>query len=111
MLRTAPSTNLLERRMRLLICTRCASRPPHSEALGSEVARPCELTCPVFTHLPLLRKTALLCDPMLASRRDALRQKMEQLSKVDTRGARGESPLIRHRDEVIRGVLQTIGER
>jgi hypothetical protein len=48
---------------------------------------------------------------MLASPRDALRRKIEQLSGADARDAGGESPLHRHREEVIRGVLQTIGER
>ena len=103
MIYTAPSNERFQRQMRRLICTRCTSRPLHSETLGSEVVRPCELTCPLFRCLPLLRKTAMLRDPMLGSRRQALRQQIQQLSNGN-----GDSPLSRHRDDVIRGILDLL---
>ena len=64
MLRTLPSIDLLKHELRARVCTHCHVRPPHSESLGPEVVRPCELSCPVFVHLPAMRKVAVLRDPI-----------------------------------------------
>jgi hypothetical protein len=40
------------------ICTVCPLRPPGSESLGPEVARSCEIGCPIFTNLEPLKAIA-----------------------------------------------------
>jgi hypothetical protein len=69
------------------------------------------MKCPVFVHLPVLRKTATLADPMLRSRTDALRQRIEQICDARPGAtASDDCPLSRYRDDVIRAVLELVGE-
>jgi hypothetical protein len=111
MLRTIPSLELLRHELRRRVCTRCHLRPPHSESLGPEVVRPCEVECPVFLHVPALRKTAALTDPMLGSRAQALRQRTDQICDATPGGAAArDCPLRRYREDVIRAVLEMVGE-
>lgn len=114
MLRTMPSLSLLEREIRLRVCPRCHLRPPHSESLGPEAVRACEMSCLVFTHLPMLRKTAILTDPMLRSRADALRRRIHEICQADPCGSNavdgGTSPLNRYRGPIIKSVLKLVGE-
>ena len=46
--------DLAHRVVREVACTQCYQRPPGSEALGPEVVRVCEPSCPLFVHLPSL---------------------------------------------------------
>jgi hypothetical protein len=53
-----PITEVERRLVREIACVDCYQRPRGSEALGPEVARSCEGTCPLFFHLPKLAKLA-----------------------------------------------------
>lgn len=53
-MRHLPLNEIASRVARQVACARCSDRPQGSEALGPEVARPCEATCPLFVHLPKL---------------------------------------------------------
>jgi hypothetical protein len=110
MLRTMPSLDVLRREMRRRICSHCNHRPRHSESFGAEVVRPCEVACPRFIHLPTLRKVAILADPMIHPRRDAVRQWIEQTCDDDRASAAAAGPLARYREDVIRAVIDTVGD-
>jgi hypothetical protein len=112
MLRTLPSIELLKHVLRARVCTLCHLRPPHSESLGPEVVRPCELACPVFVHLPALRKLAILRDPMIGSRAAALGQRIDQIcnARPDAPGGGGGSPLGRYRNEVVGAMLDLVDD-
>ena len=49
-----PISEVERRLVRDIACMSCYQRPEGSEALGPEVARSCEDTCPLFFHLPKL---------------------------------------------------------
>jgi hypothetical protein len=119
MLRNIPSLDQLRHEIRRRICSQCYRRPPHSESLGPEVVRPCELSCPVFVHLPTLRKIAVLRDPMLASRRDAVEHRINEVcgdelaadpSVTCSKPSRDDQPLRRYRKELANAVLELAGE-
>ncbi len=122
MLRVTPSLELLHHEIRRRVCAHCYRRPPHSESLGPEVVRPCELTCPVFVHLPMLRKTAVLLDPMLGSRREAMKHRIAEVLSNERLienavpiAPRSQPPsvdplLLRYRDQVVNTVLELVGE-
>ena len=90
--------------------------------LARKVSGPCELTCPVFVHLPMLRKTAVLLDPMLGSRREAMKHRIVEVlsnesptENTDPGAPRSpppaEDPLLRrYRDQVVNTVLELVGE-
>jgi len=61
-MRHLPVNEIARRLAREIACTRCAERPPGSEALGPEVARPCETECPLFIYLPTLIRLARQVD-------------------------------------------------
>jgi hypothetical protein len=128
MLRELPTIDLLRHEMRRRVCVQCQWRPPHSEALGPEAVRPCELTCPVFAHLHRLTSTAVLIDPMLRSRETALRHGIDQICVAppghagtaagrgpaagsEPDGTPGDSPLNRYREQVIEAILDIVGRR
>src|SRR5688500_7818520 len=79
MLTHPPSLDLLRHEMRRHVCARCRWRPRHADGVGPEVVRPCEESCPVFLHLPRLRRVAVLTDPMLRDRADALRRAIRSI--------------------------------
>jgi hypothetical protein len=54
-----PISEVERRLVREIACVSCYQRPPGSEALGPQVARTCEGSCPLFFHLP---KLALLAN-------------------------------------------------
>ena len=122
MLRVTPSLDLLHHEIRRRVCAHCYRRPPHSESLGPEVVRSCELTCPVFVHLPMLRKTAMLLDPMLGSRREAMKHRIAEVlsnesptENTDPGAPRSQPPaedppLRRYREDVVNTVLELVGE-
>lgn len=110
MLRSLPSIEAIKHELRRRVCPRCHLRPRHSESLGPEVVRPCELACPVFVHLPALRRTAVLRDPMVSSRADAIGHKIDQLCGPQKGAAAGASPLNKYRDEVIGAVLELVDD-
>jgi hypothetical protein len=121
MLRVMPKLETLEHEMRRRVCMHCHLRPRHSEMFGPEAVRPCELTCPVFVHLPMLRKIAVQLDPMLGSRRKALTHRVEQIcgirriATVDTdepvsQPHVDDEPLRQYRNDVIDTILETVGE-
>ena len=51
-------TDVALRLVRKVACTQCDQRPTGSAALGPEVSRACEVTCPLFLHLPALVRLA-----------------------------------------------------
>jgi hypothetical protein len=53
-----PINDVTLRLVREVACVQCSDRPPGSELLGPEVARPCEGRCPLFFHLPTLVRLA-----------------------------------------------------
>lgn len=53
-----PIDEVARRAVRAVACTQCYQRPAGSEALGPEVPRACEATCPLFLHLPTLVRLA-----------------------------------------------------
>ena len=106
--RNTPSLEAFAREMRQRICMQCSQRPPHSEMLGPEVVRSCEQSCPLFSHLPMLRKIALLTDPMLRSRRETVRQWVARMCEIDPSIA--DSPLNRDLDGVLDAVSHVLHE-
>lgn len=63
-----PNIEDLQRLTRIVSCDHCPYRRPCTRSSNPDAARPCEVNCPLFTHLPLLRETARLLDPMVADR-------------------------------------------
>lgn len=57
-MRHLPITEVAHRLVREIACTKCYQRPAGSETLGPEVARPCEMSCALFFHLPTLVRLA-----------------------------------------------------
>jgi hypothetical protein len=119
MLRRMPSLDTLRHEVRRRVCVHCYRRPWHSESLGPEVIRPCEPTCPVFVHLPMLRKTAMTLDPMLSCRQAAVRHRIDYICNASTQQTEDRqavpqrednSPLRRYRNEIVKAVLDLVGE-
>jgi hypothetical protein len=61
-MRHLPVDEIVHRLVRETACTRCARRPRGSDALGPEVMRSCEPSCPLFLHLPALVRLARQAD-------------------------------------------------
>ena len=121
MLRHIPSLEQLQREMRERVCAHCHLRPPHSEMLGCEAVRPCEIDCPLFVHLPLLRKTALSIDPMLGSRRKALQDRIDQIFQTSHSHGAGDAQhkanyeqrmcaVRENRDRIVDALLEIVGD-
>ena len=53
-MRHLPLNEVARRLAREVACVQCYQRPAGSDALGTEVARWCESSCPLFAHLPAL---------------------------------------------------------
>ena len=79
----------MARSLRVKVCALCPRRPAGSEAWGNQTPRPCEATCPVFVHLPLLRDAAARVDPLVGCRERVLRGLMRRL---DDAAAPGPAP-------------------
>ena len=115
MLRNPPSLELLQHELRRRVCQHCCGRPPSSEMLGPEAVRICELTCPIFVHLPKLLNAAILTDPMLRSKEEILRHLIEEL--CHTHGGHcntpiacpARNPLGCYRTAVINVILDLVG--
>ena len=110
MLRTMPTLETFRTEMRRRVCPKCHLRPRHSESLGPEAVRPCEQSCPLFVHLPMLRKVAILADPMIHPRREAVRQWIAQTCGRDGHCAGTDCPLRRYRDEAAQTVMEIVGD-
>jgi hypothetical protein len=122
MLRTIPTLETLQHEMRRRVCMHCHLRPRHSEGFGPEAVRSCEMTCPVFVHLPMLRKTTIQLDPMLGSRRTALEHKIDQLCGLGRSDEKtdpsiplsqphvDDEPLRSYRQNVVNTLLEVVGE-
>jgi hypothetical protein len=54
--------DVIQRAIRGSVCTICYQRPAGSEKFPNSVARACEGHCPLFHHLPLLYRIAVLDD-------------------------------------------------
>ena len=111
MLRTHFSLEVLQHEMRRRVCAGCRWRPRHNEALGPEVARPCEATCSVFRNLPALARTALLMDPMIRPVEQTLRRHIAEMCAARPKAGREavatgstDCPLTRYQDEVARTI-------
>lgn len=68
----SPNLDLVRRVTRVRICANCPRRTPDTDRLLSDVPRPCERGCPLFEHLPQLKRLADAADPMLGSRQGVL---------------------------------------
>lgn len=68
-----PSTQAIQERLRLLVCRHCAWAQPHDESIDRRTPRRCEKNCPLFQHVPHLKRTAELLDPSLRNRHVTLR--------------------------------------
>jgi hypothetical protein len=110
MLRSLPSIDLLKHELRRRVCSKCHLRPPNSERIGAEVVRPCEVSCPAFVHLPVLRRVAALQDPLVGSRAEALGKKIDQISAHQRQASCRRSPLGLYRDEIIRAVVDLVDD-
>src|SRR4051794_28778492 len=108
MLRSLPTLDMLRTHMRMRVCPHCRLRPQNGEALGPAVARPCEASCPLFVRLPVLRKVAILADPMLRPRREAVRQWIARTREADP--AVASSPLNRYRHRILDTVSEIVGD-
>src|SRR5689334_20577741 len=104
MLRTKPSLEAVKHEVRRRICATCRRRSADVARRNANSPRSCEATCPVFAHLPMLRKTALLIDPMLRSRKEVLRGRINRVRK------RGDRVLGVHADELVNLITELIGE-
>lgn len=103
---------VLRRQIRHRICARCHRRRPAKRA-NQELVRPCERMCRIFQALPMLHRTALLIDPMLSSRRDALGHLITDIcARNSTKTSRkpGDDPLVHYREAVVETVLRVVGE-
>src|SRR4051794_35051263 len=99
MLRTTPRIETFRTRMRLRVCPHCRVAAGGGGACGPGVARACESRCPLFVRLPMLRKVAVLADPMLRPRREAVRGWMARVCAEDAAAAG--SPLARNRRRIL----------
>jgi hypothetical protein len=108
MLRTTPTLDMLRTEMRLRVCPHCRSRPRHNEALGPEVVRPCEMSCALFVRLPVLCKVAILADPMIHPRREAVRHWIAQTCGSDPAVADG--PVNRYRHRILDAMSEMVGD-
>ena len=79
-----PNIEALQRLTRIFSCDHCPYRCPSTRSWNPDAARPCEANCPLFAHLPMLRETARLVDPMLA-------EPLTVLSRVVTASIPGQS--------------------
>ena len=84
--------------------------------LGPEAVRICELTCPIFVHLPKLRNAALLIDPMLRSKENVLRHLIDELCQTHRPYYNGPgsphpsaNPLRCYRREVVNAIIDLVG--
>ena len=57
-MRHLPIMDVARRLVREAACMQCSDRPAGREALGPEMARSCEGSCPLFFHLPALLRLA-----------------------------------------------------
>ena len=73
-----PSLDLVRRVTRVRICANCPRRTPGTDRLLSDVPRPCERGCPLFDHLPQLKRLAGAADPMLGSRQGVLLRYLDE---------------------------------
>lgn len=120
MLLHPPSLDVLRHELRRRICTKCAARPCQSEILGPEVVRPCEIDCPIFVHLPRLRRAAMCLDPMLTDRDRMLGAQVEEFCPADKWSPSGTAstdllprewcPLRRYRAETAKVILDLVTE-
>ena len=80
-MRHAIPVETMARSLRVKVCPHCPRRPAGSDEWGCEQPRPCEATCPVFVHLPLLCRAAKQVDPLVGSRERVLRGLMRRLEE------------------------------
>jgi hypothetical protein len=100
-----PTLDTARRAMRAVVCAHCSERPAGSEQWESDVPRACEQQCPLFVNLGVLRKAALLSDPMLRSPRQALLARIEKLE----RPLAGRGALSRHKGEIVKMLSTMFG--
>jgi len=81
------NTEHFERVVRARICAGCPFKSRESASSGPDVRRACEVTCPLFVHLPLLCRTAQQLDPMVGHRRDVLKGMVERIGEKSAHGA------------------------
>ena len=102
-MRHAIPLETMARSLRVKVCAHCPRRPAGSDAWGGDAPRPCEGTCPVFVHLPLLRSAAAQVDPLVGSRERVLRGVMRRLEEAT---APGPAPRAERRARSLGGRLR-----
>ena len=77
-MRFKPTLSHIQRATRARVCATCPYRTPGTDNLTADEARPCEATCALFTHLPVLREAARTVDPMVGNRPGILRRLLDR---------------------------------
>ena len=84
-MRREPTLSHVQRMMRARVCARCPYRTPGTDSLGADFIKPCESSCPLFVHLPVLREAARQLDPMVGNRPRALGRLVRRIARRDSR--------------------------
>lgn len=101
-MRTQPSLTDVQRLLRARVCATCPLRTPGTDGRQSDVVRPCEATCPLFVHLPVLREAAVQLDPMVGHRERVLTRIVRRLTRHRPRGGRHGTKVVRAFEELFR---------
>jgi hypothetical protein len=96
----SPTLDLARRVARVRICANCPRRTPGTDRLLSDEARTCEHDCPLFVHLPQLKRLAAAADPMLGDRQSVLRRYLNRTCSSDDGPA--DVPSGRQREDLVR---------
>ena len=68
MQRRMPTVQQVQRLTRARVCAACKLRTPGTDSFTADDVRPCESSCPLFVHLPVLREAGRCLDPMVGRR-------------------------------------------
>lgn len=99
-MRTHPTLSDVQRHLRARVCAACPLRTPGTDAQSSDAVRPCEATCPLFIHLPVLREAAVHLDPMVGHREQVLTRIVHRLTHRRPRGGRHGRKVVRVFEEL-----------
>lgn len=101
-MRTHPSLSDVQRLLRARVCATCPLRTPGTDAQPSDFVRPCEASCPLFAHLPVLREAAVHLDPMVGHREQVLTRMVRRFTRHRPRGGRHGRRVVRVFEELFR---------
>ena len=84
-MRREPTLSQLRGLVRARVCARCPYRTRGTDGHGSDFVRPCESSCVLFNHLPVLREAARQLDPMVGHRPRVLRRLVRRIGRQSGR--------------------------